>query len=438
MTKRVNSYYSKRQEAGQTATPLNGDSRTPSRRAWTGRRRGIRIVVVLVALLSGGFGPQLVYASHGRPDQTHATRSSSTSVHQPVNQRSQSTARPPADLRAMRGWDARANHLNAESASLRTEAQQRHTLIVADASPLAARNPNAVAPTAPLHQLAVEGVRIQQWEHQVRRLQDQVTAHIAAAPPHQAKEVRRLLRQVQADAQAVQSVAVAIHQWVNDGNTAVRQFQQVHDASPGVLGVDVRNTDADWTVHGCMVTDAIPGGTASAMGLIGSMQRTDPVGDVITAIRDVTDANQQWTIPNCAALTQALAWTRPGDRIVISYDYRQVVWYELNGTWIPESAAGTLGPSRTAAACPAPITGTITSPAFGSRINLTITLAGPKSTRSGIQVILDTGGVEDYFPNTLLQNLGFVPFQRTTTAGIVPGASATAYLYHVPGTALEV
>ncbi len=335
----------------------------------------------------------------------------------------------------MKVWTAEANQLKMESSSLRTTMQQEHEAMLIAASPLAARNPNAVLPTAQLHHLEAAGVRIQQWDHQVRQLQSRVQSRFAEAP---SQEARRLFRQVRADAQWVQSAATAIQQWVNEGKSAIGQFQQVHDASPGVLGVDVRNTDADWTVQGCMVTEAIPGGTASAMGLIGSQQRTDPVGDVITAIRDVTDANRQWTIPNCAALAQAMAWTRPGDRVVISYDYRQVVWYALNGTWIPKSATGTLGSSGSSAACPAPITGTITSPANGSRINLTITLVGPKNTRSGIQVMLDTGGVEDYFPNALLRDLGFVPFQTATTEGIVPGASTTAYLYHIPGNALEI
>ena len=80
----------------------------------------------------------------------------------------------------------------------------------------------------------------------------------------------------------------------------------------------------------------------------------------------------------------------------------------------------------TTKACPAPITGTITSARTGNRIELQIALSGPKGIHTAISVMLDTGGIEDYFPNALLHSLAAALF----LAREIHHNDSTACFYH--------
>jgi len=173
------------------------------------------------------------------------------------------------------------------------------------------------------------------------------------------------------------------------------------------------------------------------VGLVGKTQRTDPVGDVISALTDATDGGALWPVTDCAAFNVALQQTRAGDQISVGYYRRQVVWYELSGKWVMESGTATLSAAR-GANCPGALTGS-TSPALtGNRINLTITLSGPAGTRPDLGVILDTGGVQSFFPDTLLRALGYSPLLPMLAGGIVPGAVAAVNLYRIPASAITV
>ena len=110
-------------------------------------------------------------------------------------------------------------------------------------------------------------------------------------------------------------------------------------AGAGYLGVEVTNPPSDWTVTGCEVTTTEGGSPAAQAGLIGSTQRTDPVGDVIN---QVTDNTQGWgpiAISSCAGLAAAMADTRPGDQITLGYYHRHVF---ILGSWVPETVVLTL------------------------------------------------------------------------------------------------
>ena len=349
-----------------------------------------------------------------------------------IARRSRSSSKNIATLKS---WLAESDHLASDISSVQVQAQAQYRTIVQEASPLVARDPHANAPTLQWETLKGDSARLNGWISQLKQIDNRLAA--LTVKPSRINEIRNLSAQIRQNLSQGMSVASVVQNWVGGATTLMNRFKAIHQASPGILGVRVRNSDADWTVQGCEVTMAEPGTAAANMGLIGSQQRTDPVGDVITGITDVTDGNHHWVISNCQELTRAMQWTRPGDTVIVNYYYRQVIWYELNGTWVPRIGTAALDASN-GPTCPLPITGTITSALTGNRIILNITLTGPKATQSGIQVILDTGGAEDYFPNALLRQLGFTPLQKTTVSGVVPGANSVAYLYHLPGDAFLV
>jgi hypothetical protein len=142
-------------------------------------------------------------------------------------------------------------------------------------------------------------------------------------------------------------------------------------------------------------------------------------------------------VTDCAAFDAAMQQTRAGDQITVAYYHRQVVWYELSGKWVLNSGTATLT-AAPGANCPAALTGSITPALTGNRISLTITLSGPAATRPGLGVMLDTGGVQSFFPDALLRGLGYRPFLPTLSGGIVPGAVGAANLYRIPASAITV
>lgn len=53
-------------------------------------------------------------------------------------------------------------------------------------------------------------------------------------------------------------------------------------------------------------------------------------------------------------------------------------------------------------------------------------------------VMLDTGGVQTYLPNSDLQAVGYQPYGTGVGGGIVPGATETVEYYRIPAGALQV
>lgn len=196
----------------------------------------------------------------------------------------------------------------------------------------------------------------------------------------------------------------------------------------GYLGIQMTDPPADWTAQGCEVVHAIPGEPAANAGLVGSEDRTDPVGDVIDAI---SLAGTMTQIPNCAALTSTLATTHPGEEATIYYQHRAASF--LVGSWQPEQVMLYLGPPP----CPPAITGQITSPSSGNRIPLQIALVGPQQTVQ-FNAILDTGADQTTFPENELQQAGFTSFASGPVSGVVPGAQTQAYAFRVPANDIEV
>ncbi len=196
---------------------------------------------------------------------------------------------------------------------------------------------------------------------------------------------------------------------------------------PGFLGVQTANPPSDWSVTGCEVMHTIPGTPAATAGLIGANDRVDPVGDVIYAL----GVNGIYMpVSDCAAFTSDLSITQPGQSIDVYYYHRDVTLFV--GSWQAVQVSVTLAPQP----CPAPITGQITS--TGNRIDLTAELQGTFGQSQAFTAMFDTGGDVSYFPNSLLQQLGFAPTSTTVSTGVIPGASTTAFLYSIPGSDLLV
>lgn len=196
----------------------------------------------------------------------------------------------------------------------------------------------------------------------------------------------------------------------------------------GYLGVQVTAPPSDWTAQGCEVVHAMPGSPAANAGMVGSEDRTDPVGDVIDAIALGGSTVQ---IPNCAALSTALGTTHPGEQATIYFEHRVVTF--LIGHWHPEQVLIYLGTPP----CPPAIVGQITSAFTGNRIPLSVEVVGPRATVP-IAMILDTGADQTTLPENILLQAGFTPFESSVLSGVVPGAETTAYGFRIAADDLEV
>lgn len=231
-----------------------------------------------------------------------------------------------------------------------------------------------------------------------------------------------------ATALAIQSEALAEEQ---QAQRAVSAWLQVHDGRPGYLGIVGINPTAGFGVGGCEIVTALPGTPAATAGLVGSTQRTDPVGDTIYRLIDMTDGHADWAIPDCQALTAAMAETRPGDLVQVDYYHRHVVWYLLSGVWEPKTVDVQLGQS----ACPPPLT----APIVNTRLRVTLQLTGPAGT-AVVPAIIDTGGANGWFDAGLLNRLGFAPipgsrFNASGYLGAPPGT--VGYVYRIPFPAID-
>lgn len=356
-------------------------------------------------------------------------------------------AQAAADAATAQAALAETQAATARAGAALATAQAAGTRLAALAAPTLARNPSATDPSTEEGNLRRDAADVDA----ALLTADQAAAGAATAarsaaalPGTQAAVASARSEAGVAAARAATAVArvagarAAAAALVSQAVAAVHAWQAVHAAPAGSLGATLAAVPADWTVRGCEVVTAAPGGAAWRAGLIGRTQRTDPVGDVITALTDATDAGARWSVPDCAALHAAMARTRVGDTLTIAYEHRHVPWYLLGASWVPRSGSATLASGPTAT-CPAPLTGTITPGAAGRRIALRVNVSGPNGTRAGVPVMLDTGGVDTTFPDAFLRGLGYHPSSRATgISGIVPGASGTAYLYRLPGSALTV
>lgn len=354
------------------------------------------------------------------------------------------TANARADATMAAAAAAQASQTAQQVQSLVASAQSAFAEVQTLAAPARARQPAATDPATVLAPLTAAASAISGATSTVQAAASSASDAAAAASKiaHQdsdaqsaAADAAAAVQGVHVALQGVQKAGKEVASWTQQAQTAVAAWQKIHAAPPGYFGMETGSPPADWTVQGCEVITANPGGPAATAGLIGRNQRTDPVGDVITSVADATDAHASWPVTNCASLTRAIAQTRAGDQVTIDYYHRQVVL--LIGKWAAESGTATLtrGGNPT---CPPALTGTITSQLVGNRILLQVELSGPAGTRGGLHVMLDTGGVDTIFPDSLLRQLGYRPFGSEPGSGVVPGATTTDYLYHVPGSAIRV
>ncbi len=199
-------------------------------------------------------------------------------------------------------------------------------------------------------------------------------------------------------------------------------------ARPGFLGITMTDPPADWTVRGCEVVHALPGTPAAAAGLVGSKDRLDPVGDVITSVSMNGVATP---VPDCAVLQGALARSAPGMVVTIQYFHR--IAELIVGRWVARTTSAVL----IASPCPPPVVGTITSAVTGNRILLHVALVGPTGVQR-MDVMLDTGGVRTYLPFTDLAAVGYRPYATGVSGGLVVGATETVYYYRLPAGAVQI
>ena len=302
--------------------------------------------------------------------------------------------------------EAAAAQAAADAQQALTQAQQDAQQVMAAAKPDLARNPAAQAPSlAPL-----------------QGAQSRVAADLQKAQQAGAQGASAV--------QQVGTIATQVGQLVTQAQAAVQAWQQVHSAPPGYLGVQYAEPAANGGASGCEVVKA--SGPAAQAGLVGSTQRTDPLGDVISQIVDQTDGNATWPIPSCRGFLAAMAQTRPGDVLTLSYDHRHVIWYELSGVWQPRTAEVTL----TNNACPAPVTGRLQ----GTRIRVTLQLTGPTGKTAQTPAIVDTGGANGWFDAGWLESLGFQPnplsrFNASGYLGAPPGT--VGYSFTIPLPSVE-
>ena len=480
--------------AAETVEPRWEDDLAPAPEPLP-RRRGSRAawVVVVLALAVAGVVVAKGLPQRGRPVVSVTATTTAAAKTTPTVTAAQlaadvARARTAAGNAAQAAQSARAaaQRISVLLASAKQDAKR----VAAVASPVLARNPSAADPSkdlAPLQQAVAQG------RQAVNTLETDATsadgaanaaASLAQTAPAAAtfgNAASSAAAQADHDLTAGQQAQAQIGALLTTATSAVTAWDQVHSAPRGVLGITVGNPPPTLGVQGCEVLAVQPGSAGSAAGLVGAAESPDGVGDVITGLADATDASATWTITDCGALQSAMAQTRIGDHVTVTYMRSQNLVFTTQ--WVQASGSAVLGQGATASAtasatatgapatgtatapagtatasatasgapagsgtatstataqssCPAPITGTITPVAAGSRIELPITLSGPGGDAPNLRAILDTGGVATTFPDGLLRQLGYRPYGTTENSGVVPGATAIAYLYHVPGSAI--
>jgi hypothetical protein len=114
-------------------------------------------------------------------------------------------------------------------------------------------------------------------------------------------------------------------------------------------------------------------------------------------------------------------------------DQGVVTDYGVFGTTDGSDACAALAQASVAGPCPSPITGVISG--AGNRIPLQVEISGPSGTVTE-NAILDTGGVDEYFPDSDLRSAGFSPMGTTTSS--IAGWTGTVNEYSLPASALLV
>lgn len=261
------------------------------------------------------------------------------------------------------------------------------------------------------------------------------TSHSAAQPA--ARRAGAAATSAAAALSAAQDAAERIAALMAAAAHEVTAWRQIHGAPAGTLAVTVRDAPRAWGLHGCEAVSVSPRGAGHQLGLMGAEGARHPVGDVITRIQDTNDGGAAWAIADCAALRAAMAQTRAGDRITVTYERRATMDLVL-GVWLPRSGTVILGRGAAAQSiCPAPIHGTLAASGATSAQPLPVVLSGPAGTRA-VAAALRPGGDATYLPDALLRAAGYRPYQSETGSGVVPGSRAQVYLYHVPGSSLAV
>lgn len=398
------------------------------------------VLGVRAAASLGGTG-----ASQPGPPTRTATRATQSAATTTANADPAATARANVTAVAAQREATDAQQDSQRIAGLLTGAERDANQIQTLAAPAAARKPGGKDPgvalraiqqahteaTDALGSIATDATNIAQARDAVRRIMATDTAAADAGGI-----AKTAVQTVQAALASARSAVVQIGSLEADAARRVKAWKAIHDAPPGVLGVQVKDAPADWTVRGCEVIAVTAGSAAQTIGLVGASTGGNGVGDVITAIADATDGHAVWPTLDCKALQQAMAQTRSGDHLTVNFRRRLAV-DQVFGTWQSRAGSAVLGPHNVAS-CPPPLTGRITSAQKGSRIALVVNLRGTLGQRDGLAAILDTGGVATYFPDALLRGLGYRPYASQVGAGIVPGAAATVFLYHMSGSALTV
>ncbi len=418
--------------AVRTQRPPAAPRQAPTRRsvaappAASRRFVGGRLVVLLAALAVAGLGVRLAVGGHAVADGPAVPTARDIAV---------ARAQVAAAASASAAQDAQAagGRIRTQLATAQRAAQQVASL----ATPALARQPSAQDPSGPLATLQLlqsqAAATVTAIGHDVSTAEGGVAA--AASDPLAAKQAAAAAATAKAALAAAQGGASQIAALVPPAQRAAATWRQIHTAPPGTLGVTTQDPPAGWGVRGCEVRTVAPGGAGQRLGLVGAAGFLHPVGDVITLVRDTTDGNASWPVASCAALQAAMAQSRAGDRITVSYEQRATVDLVL-GFWLSHTGTVVLGQGGAAqSVCPGPLTGR-TGP--GGTVPLTVAVSGPAGTRPGVAVTIDPAGGISYFPDALLRALGYRPYQSESGSGVLPGSKATVNLYNVPGSSLTV
>jgi hypothetical protein len=311
-------------------------------------------------------------------------------------------------------------------------------------APALARLPSATDPSADLTRLLQAQTQAQQAVAAIRSgiapaVDAERTAVTIAAKESRAKsaavQASTAATAVQAALQTADATSAKLAALVPPAQNQVASWRAVHDAPAGSLGATFQDPPATWGIKGCEVVSVAAGSAAAQLGIVGASPPSHPVGDVITLIRDATDANANWPTGDCAALQAAMAQTRAGDRLTVSYEHRATVFLVI-GTWVSHSGTVVVGSGSVAQrVCPGPITGRLDA---NADVPLTLGLSGPAGSRGGLTATLDPAASTTHFPDALLRALGYRPYRSEAGSGVVPGSYATVNLYHIPGSALAV
>lgn len=334
---------------------------------------------------------------------------------------------------------AEATHAQTLANRVKTEwtaAQSADTLVATRSALTSARKPGSpsLVPALTTLQGAIVAIRAtlpgaqQALSETIQNLAAAQASGATSTALSQAHALIRAARQSVATAENREAQVVA---WTQKARAAVTLWVQIHNAPPGYLGVVGTNPTAGFGVGGCEIVTALSGTPAATAGLVGSTQRTDPMGDTIYRLVDLTDGGAVWPIPSCQALDAAMTQTRPGDLVQVDYYHRDAVWYLLAGVWEPRTVQVEVGRSACRAAVSAPIVDT--------RLRVTVRLIGPDGSAT-TPAIMDTGGADGWFDAGLLNRLGFTPIPGTEfdAAGFLGAPSGTVgYLYRIPLPAIE-